>query len=161
MSAIFDTGSPRLTLATRIRLLLVTLWVGSIWTIGYVVAPILFSSLPDPVLAGIIAARLFRFDAWFSLVCVALLACLVLAARRDFPHQRYKACLLLLLGMLACTLFGFFALSPMMASLRDAAGPGGVMLSEARTRFAVLHGIAGSLYLVKSLMGLALVLKSR
>lgn len=160
MSAIFDS-TPRLTLAIRLRLLLVTLWVGGIWTIGYVVAPTLFSSLSDPVLAGTIAGRLFRIEAWFSLGSVVVLTCLVMAARHDFSHKQHKACLLLLLGMLFCTLIGFFALSPMMASLREMAGPDGVMLSEARPRFAVLHGISGGLYLVKSLLGVALVFKVR
>ncbi|MGI4850073.1 MAG: DUF4149 domain-containing protein [Janthinobacterium lividum] len=161
MSAIFDSFAPRLSLASRLRLLLVTLWVGSIWTIGYMVAPVLFSTLADPVLAGTIAGKLFRIDAWFSLACVVILTVLVSAARRELSHKQHKACLLLLLGMLLCTLVGYFAVSPMMAALREAAGPNGVMLSQAKTRFGVLHGVAGALFFIKSLFSAVLVFKIR
>ncbi|MGH8809748.1 MAG: DUF4149 domain-containing protein, partial [Noviherbaspirillum sp.] len=47
-------------LVARARLLIATLWVGSLWAVGYLVAPTLFATLPDSVLAGTIAGRLFR-----------------------------------------------------------------------------------------------------
>jgi hypothetical protein len=161
MSAIFDSFSPRLTLPARMRLLLLTFWVGGIWTIGYVVAPALFSTLADPAQAGAVAGALFRIEAWASLGCVAAMVLLVSLARRDLSHARHKACLLLLLGMLVCTLMGYFTLAPMMASLREAAGPGGVMASEVKTQFAILHGLSAVLYLVKSVFGAVLVFKNR
>ena len=36
-----------------------TLWVGGMWTTGYLVTPVLFSTLQDRMLAGNIAGRLF------------------------------------------------------------------------------------------------------
>ena len=51
-------------LATRARLLVAALWAGSLWTIGYVVAPTLFLSLHDNVLAGTIVGFLLRTEAW-------------------------------------------------------------------------------------------------
>jgi hypothetical protein len=57
------------------RLLVTTLWAGSLWTVGYLVAPVLFSTLSDRVLAGSIAGSIFRIEAWLSVGCgVVLLA---------------------------------------------------------------------------------------
>ncbi|MCE2832533.1 MAG: DUF4149 domain-containing protein, partial [Oxalobacteraceae bacterium] len=47
-----------------VRVLLVTFWVGSLWTVGYLAAPTLFATLPDRALAGSIAGSLFRVEAW-------------------------------------------------------------------------------------------------
>ncbi|MES2016126.1 MAG: DUF4149 domain-containing protein, partial [Pseudomonadota bacterium] len=54
-------------LASKARLLLITLWAGSLWTIGYVVAPTLFATLHDRVLAGVIAGSMFTSQAWLSM----------------------------------------------------------------------------------------------
>jgi hypothetical protein len=48
---------------------------------------------------------------------------------------------------------------PLMAALREAAGPGGVMRSEARGRFGILHGVSSAIYLLQS--GLAVWLVAR
>ncbi|MDP9109581.1 MAG: DUF4149 domain-containing protein, partial [Pseudomonadota bacterium] len=48
--------------ARTLQDLLVVLWTGSLWTIGYLVAPTLFLTLPDSMLAGTIAARMFRVE---------------------------------------------------------------------------------------------------
>jgi len=46
-----------------------------------------------------------------------------------------------------------------MAALRAAAGPAGVMASDARQQFGILHGVSSVFYLADSLLGAALVLK--
>jgi hypothetical protein len=147
--------------AARLRLLLVTAWVGSLWTVGYIVAPTLFSMLSDRVLAGTIAGRLFRTEAWISLVCALLLAGLLSLATRELSPVQRKTLLILVGAMLACTLIGYFGLNPMMAALRETAGPGGVMASESRMQFGILHGISSALYLVQSLLGAWLIFKIR
>ena len=49
-----------------------------------------------------------------------------------------------------------------MAALRETAAlNGGVMDEVARSRFGLLHGVASVIYLVQSLIGVALVLKIR
>lgn len=148
-------------LAARARILIVTLWVGSLWTVGYIVAPTLFGTLPDRVLAGSIAGSLFRIEAWLSLV--SALALLVLMKLKEGMPQGVtrRFWLSLILGMLACTLIGYFGVQPFMAALRESAGPGGVMESAVRTRFAVIHGVSSAFYLIQSLLGIALVLKAR
>jgi hypothetical protein len=143
----------------RARLLIAALWAGSLWTVGYLAAPVLFATLERP-LAGIIAGNLFRAEAWVCLACAALYIGLALAARRS-DSGLPKITLYLALGMALCTLLGYFALQPFMAELRAAAGPGGVMESAARTQFGVLHGISSGIYLVQSVLGAVLVVKSR
>jgi hypothetical protein len=147
--------------AARAQTLLVTLWAGSLWTIGYVVAPTLFATLPDRLLAGSIAGSLFRIEAWLSVCCALLLLLLsrLPGSRLDPSHARPPGGLVL--GILACTLIGYFGLQPFMAALREAGGAAGVLSSEVRTQFGILHGISSGIYLIQSLLGVALVLKSR
>jgi hypothetical protein len=142
------------------RLLIATLWCGSLWTIGYLVAPALFATLSDRMLAGTIAGSLFRIEAWLSIgAALALIALDRVAAVSDAASAKKR--LRLILGMSACTLAGYFALHPFMAALRAAAGPGGVMAPDARTQFGILHGVSSALYFVQSLLGAALMLTLR
>ncbi|MDB5764188.1 MAG: hypothetical protein JWQ21_3183 [Herminiimonas sp.] len=145
----------------RARLLIATLWAGSLWTIGYLVAPTLFATLPDKALAGTIAGSLFRIEAWLSVFCAFALMALLIPGTKDYDRKQRKAWLLLIFGMLACTLIGYFSVQPFMAALRETAGPGGVMASNARTQFGILHGISSGIYLVQSLLGAALIIKIR
>jgi hypothetical protein len=147
--------------AVRARLLVVTLWVGSLWTVGYVVAPTLFATLTDRMLAGTIAGALFRIEAWLSVFCAVILMLLAKTSSGEWNSGQRKVWVGLVLGMFACTLIGYFGLQPFMAALRESSGPGGVMASDARTHFGILHGISSGIYLVQSLLGVALVLKSR
>lgn len=156
----------------RLRLLLITFWVGSLWAIGYIVAPTLFATLADRALAGTIAGRLFRIEAWVTVVCSLLLIGMSLrtASRQDFAgegnvpvaraNSTRKTVIWLAAGMLACTLMGYFALQPFMSTLREAA-QGGVMNEEARKQFGMLHGVASVFYLIQSVLGIVLVLKQR
>jgi len=66
----------------------------------------------------------------------------------------------LIATMLACTLIGYFALQPFMASLREvAAAAGGVMTPDAKLQFGILHGASMGIYLIESLLGVVLILK--
>ncbi|MBJ7312994.1 DUF4149 domain-containing protein [Rugamonas sp. CCM 8940] len=145
-------------LLARARLLLATLWAGSLWTVGYLAAPTLFATLSDRVLAGTIAASLFRVEALLSLACGAALL-LLLWLGKDFSAARRRTLLLIVLAMLACTLASHFGLQPLMAELRAAAGPAGVMESAAKGRFGMLHGISSCIFLVQSLLAGWLVIK--
>jgi hypothetical protein len=141
----------------QIRLLIVVLWVGSLWAVGYIVAPTLFATLTDRALAGTIAGRLFRVEAWISLACASILLLLILRDRTKLPN--FKSCLILVCAMLACTLIGYFGLQPFMAALRE--GAGGLASDAARARFGMLHGVSSAIFLVQSVLGAALVLRIR
>lgn len=148
---------------SRARLLIATFWVGTLWAVGFVVAPTLFSTLSDRALAGTIAGSLFRVVAWLSIFCaVALLALLFQAARKE-QKKISKVVLWLITGMLACTLIGYFGIQPYMAELRlvlhsvtDVA-----LLADAKKQFGILHGISTGVYVVQSLFGAALIIKLR
>jgi hypothetical protein len=146
-------------LSANLRTLIVTLWVGSLWTVGYLVAPTLFATLPDRALAGSIAGSLFRVEAWVSVACGLSLLALLFWDRR-IEHRRF--CIISVVLMLMCLTVGYFGLQPFMAALRETAAlNGGVMDEVARSRFGLLHGVASVIYLVQSLIGVALVLKIR
>ena len=140
------------------RLIVTTFWVGSLWTVGYVVAPVLFTTLSDRKLAGTIAGSIFRIEAWVSIACGLLL--LAMIAFDDASRER-RSLLRLILLMLLCVVVGYFGLQPWMAALREAAGPTGVMEGAARTQFGILHGVASLIYMLQSLFALVLVLKIR
>ena len=146
-------------LIPRLRVLLVTFWVGSAWTIGYVVAPLLFATLTDRAQAGTLAGLFFKAEAWISLICGASLLA-ILWAERENPTRILQ--IKLVIGMLLCTVLGYFGLQPYMAELRAiAAQSGGIMDDAMRSRFGMLHGVASVIYLLHSLLGVGLVLKSK
>ena len=141
--------------------LLATVWCGSLWTIGYVVAPTLFAMLEDRQLAGSIAGRLFHAEAWIGLAtgCFLLLAATALVRRGQAAYKRLRW---LVLAMLVCVLVGYFGLQPFMASLRAQADALGVAVGDSpyRARFGMLHGVSSVFYLVQSLLGLMLIWKA-
>lgn len=140
------------------RILLITVWAGSIWTIGYQVTPVLFATLSDRALAGTIAGSMFRVGAYVSLACAALLLALLWI---DRTWSARRPALRLVAAMLACVLIGYFGLQPAMAALREAAGPSGIMDGATRMQFGILHGVSSLIYLVQSLLAAVLVLKAR
>jgi hypothetical protein len=137
------------------------LWAGSLWTIGYLVAPTLFLQLADRALAGTIAGYLFRAEAWLSVACAIILIVSHLLRRDANGASQMRWQIALPAAMLACTLLGYFALHPWMEVLREAAGAQGVMASGGRATFGILHGVSSLFYLVESLLAVALILKIR
>ncbi len=155
-----------------LRRVVVTIWAGSLWTVGYLVAPVLFATLPKRSLAGSIAGNMFRAETWLSIVCgVILLGLLALpvrdavraeadSVRAEWLRTR-KVLVGVVLAMLACTLIGYFGLQPAIAAIRDAAGPGGLQDAAMRERFGLLHALSSGLYLLQSLLALLLVWKAK
>ncbi len=143
----------------RVFRLLTVIWVGSLLTIGYAVAPVLFMSL-ERIAAGDVAAQLFRIEGVLGVVCCVLLLGLanVLIRRGNDVYRQLRW---LVAGMLVCVLLGYFALEPFMNAIRIAALAAGtdVAHSPDATRFGVLHGVSSLFYLIESLLAVALVWK--
>lgn len=59
--------------ADALQSIAVTLWVGSLWAVGYIVAPLLFARLPDRALAGMMAGKLFTLVAYVGIGCALYL----------------------------------------------------------------------------------------
>ena len=146
-------------LIPRLRVLLVTFWAGSLWTIGYVIAPLLFATLTDRAQAGTLAGLFFKAGAWISLICAASLLA-ILWAERENPTRTLQ--IKLVIVMMLCAVIGYFGLQPYMAELRAiAAQSGGIMDDAMRSRFGMLHGAASVIYLIQSVLAVGLVLKSK
>ncbi|MGF6534334.1 hypothetical protein P3T24_006893 [Paraburkholderia sp. GAS33] len=152
-------STPLSPMPHRVFRLLTVIWVGSLLTIGYAVAPVLFTSL-DRAAAGEVAAQLFRIEGVLGVVCGVLLLGLanVLIRRGNDAYRRLRW---LIAGMVVCVLLGYFALQPFMNAIRMAALAAGtdVAHSPDAMRFGVLHGVSSLFYLIESLLAVALVWK--
>jgi len=145
-------------LAEALYLALIALWVGGMWAIGYLAAPVLFTSLGDRQLAGMVAGKLFTLIGWVGLGSAAYLLIFLVSHWRGQVFKRAVFWLVILMAlMVAASQFG---IQPLMAQLKADALPREVMESVLRDRFAAWHGISSILYLVQSLLGLWLVVWS-
>ena len=142
-------------LAEALYLVAITLWVGGLWAIGYLTAPILFASLGDRQLAGMVAGKLFALIAWVGLGSAAFLLVFLLARWGGRFFRSSVFWLVLLMALLAAV--SLFGIQPLMAQLKADALPREVMESVLRDRFATWHGISSILYMMQSLLGLWLV----
>ena len=131
--------------------ILLTLWVGGLWVIGFVVAPTLFVTLPDTAMAGTVAGSLFTSISRIGLLCGSAL--LLLAWLQKACGERRLEMLLIAL-MFVLILVGEFVLAPMIGDLRATGQTG----SE---HFGQLHGLATVVYGVNCLLGLVLVVTRR
>ena len=129
--------------------ILLTLWVGGMWTVGYIVAPVLFKSLDDRMLAGNLAGQMFTVMSYIGLFCAVFLIVSQLMQSLTINNWR----LWTLVVMLVIIVISQFVLQPMMAELKASGLEG-----EAAKQFGRLHGVASILFLLNSIAGLTLVI---
>jgi len=141
--------------ADALHAVAVTFWVGGQWAIGFIVAPLLFARLPDRALAGLMAGRLFTLIAYIGIGCALYLLLFRLArfGANLFRQGFFWTVLLMLLLILV----GEFGVQPILESLKAQALPKEVMASVFRDRFDTWHGVASGLYVIESVLGIALV----
>ena len=145
--------------ADKLAIIAITMWVGALWAIGYLAAPTLFSALADKSMAGMLAGKMFTLVAYIGMVCGTFLLIHRLASYGGGALKQgfFWAVLVMLLLVIG----GQFGIQPILEGLKEQALPKGVMESMFRDRFARWHGISSVVYLVQSLLGLALVLAPR
>ncbi len=143
------------SVADGLHAIALTLWVGGLWAVGLLVAPTLFYTMADRVLAGSIAGKLFTLVSYVGIGCAVYLLMFRLGrfGMGGFRHGRFWIVLL----MLVLVLIGEFGVQPVLAAIRNQALPAEVMESVFRDRFATWHGIASVLYLIECLLGVLLV----
>ncbi|MEI6611568.1 DUF4149 domain-containing protein [Polynucleobacter sp.] len=144
--------------AQRLFTLFAGLWVGSLLTVGYLVAPAIFNTLTDRQVAGMVAGSIFKAEAYLStIVCIALMVLANLLVTRGL--RQYKVIRLVLLAMLLCSVAASFVFIPWMNTLRDQALLQGmpVMLSSSADVFAKLHGVSSVVFMFQSALGIYLV----
>ncbi len=149
-----------MTWSDKLAWLVITLWVGALWVVGYVVAPSLFSQLAsDKQLAGNLAGRLFELVAYigFASAFFLIVQRLLRSGWSAFRQGFFWAVVVMLLIAVG----GQYYIQPMMADLKAQALPLDVMQSDFAGQFSVVHGVASVGYLVQSLLGVVLIFKSR
>ena len=130
---------------TATERILLTLWVGSLWVAGFVVAPLLFAELDSRAQAGSVAGSLFTLTSYIGLVCGSLL---LLVNGTVFRCINWR--LVVIVCMLLLVAVGQFVITPMVADLR-------VQGLSGTPRFGQLHGLASVLFIITSVLGLVLV----
>jgi len=123
-----------------------TLWVGALWSVGYLAAPALFTYMETPAAAGRIAGELFTVVTWLSMVCAVLL--ILASAWR--PRRGNRLRIGLILAMVLLLGISEWGVRPVMEAARLPDGTPG-------EGFGMLHGISATLYLAASLAGVLLV----
>ncbi|MFT4173961.1 MAG: DUF4149 domain-containing protein [Rhodocyclaceae bacterium] len=134
--------------------IVITVWVGALWAIGFMAAPVLFQQLADRMLAGAIAGKLFTIVAWLGIGSAAY--ALLYLMSREGTRSLKSAIFWIVLLMLLLTLAGQFGVTPILEGLKAQSVPHDIMEGVLRDRFAMWHGISSVLYLVVSVLGVAL-----
>ncbi len=138
--------------------LAVTAWVGGLWAIGYLAVPMLFYAQPDKQLAGMLAGQMFVALGYVGIMCGGYLL-----LQRWFTSGNTalrEPLFLVVATMLAISLLIQFGIQPLMVELKAQALPLDVMHSTLAERFKMWHGVSSILYLVESLLGAVLVIRS-
>ncbi len=130
----------------RWRRLLPALWAGWLLCVALLATPAPFAMLAGAD-AGRVVGRMFTQEAYTALALGVLLLVLErVAARRSALHgqgSQFSLGMALALGTLFCTVAGYFALQPLMATAR--AGQGSLS-------FGQLHGISVLFFGLKLLL---------
>lgn len=142
----------------RLHLIVVTLWVGALWTTG-LSAYVLFDTLQDKQLAGSLAGRLFTIVSYIGMASAIIL---MIQRLLDYGTGALKQSFFwAVFAMLLLVLAGHFGIQPILAQLKASAMPADVMNSVFASRFKNWHGVASVAYLAECLLGFVLVLKAR
>lgn len=142
-------------LASALFSVSVAVWVGGMLAIGFVAAPVLFTQLADRSVAGNLAGTMFSVISWVGLACGSYLALFMVSVKGR--NAKSSVVFWIVLLMLCLTVVGHFGVQPIMAQLQADALPSRIMQSELRDRFVSWHRISTALYLLQTLLGIALV----
>jgi Domain of unknown function (DUF4149) len=127
------------------------LWAGVLLAIALIGAPAAFAVLAERAEAGRVAGHMFAREAYLSLLLAVVLFILERGRARRVAEEGQGSVLstelLLLAGVLFCTVAGYFALQPMMVAAR--AGQGALS-------FGALHALSTVFYGLKTLLVLVL-----
>ena len=145
----------------RVFTLVSGLWIGALIAVGFLVAPVIFSTLGDRQVAGVVAGHIFKVLAIgsvsLSVILMILANLLVSRGLNAFRLTRWA-----LLVMLACAFSEAYIIIPWMDSLRDEAIGIGMSIMESAWAdlFTRLHKISSILFIAQSILGLFLIWRS-
>lgn len=147
-----DRAAARAPARQRVFAVLVAGWTGALLLLSFAVAPTAFGLLPRDV-AGQLMGRLFAIEAPISCALAVLGLVLHRRAQSDVedvdggtpaPVRVLTVDVVLLAGVLFCTVAGYYGLQPSMAAARGGAGGG--------LSFGALHGLSMAFFAAKALM---------
>jgi hypothetical protein len=146
-------------IADILAVIAITAWVGGMWGIGFLAVPVLFQTLPDKMLAGLLAGKMFTLVAYVGMIsaCYLLIHQLATSGSSAFRLTLFRVATIMLL----LTLFSQFGIQPAMEELKAQAMPGDIMHSAYAGRFDTLHHVASTIYVIQSLLGIVLALKAK
>lgn len=144
-------------IADGLALLAAALWSGIQWGVGFLAVPVLFQTLPDKMLAGMLAGKMFTLVSWAGLIATGYI--LLHALIRHGKNVLRQPAFLIAAAALIFILIGEFLLQPQMAALKAQVAPADIMNSPLAGRFATLHHTATALYLAECLLGITLLFK--
>lgn len=123
--------------------ILLTLWVGGHWLIGFAVVPLLRNALADEAYAEVRSSILQQLFGLMNVVAIgaAVLLLLLTTLRLGWQHWRN----MLIAGVIVVTIASFWVQNKMQT------------LAAGSEEFASLHGGSMVLYLAMGVLGLALV----
>ncbi|MGH8370350.1 MAG: DUF4149 domain-containing protein [Gammaproteobacteria bacterium] len=128
-----------------------TAWAGSLWCVGFLVAPLLFTSLSSRELAGDAARQIFMGVEYLGLGCGLLIMILMRTmSGRWLAHTGARLASI----MLVLTVVSLLVIDPWLDRLRLIEGGDS-------TAFAWAHAIATAVYLLLCLLALWLVLSDK
>lgn len=136
--------------------IVLSLWVGALWGVGYLAVPVLFASLEDRTLAGELAGTMFRLINGVGLICGCCLLVSALATGGAQALRAWRSWVILLMMVIAAAIL--LVIQPQMAALKVEAVAAGTALSPS---FGRLHGLSSGLYMLASVAGLVLVAAGR
>jgi len=141
------------------------IWVGGMLTLGTIVAPVVFRSVPSRLLAGTVFGNVLQAFGWFQIALAAacLLSLLVLRIGGGLDNRRAAVRIVAVVAMLVLVCVSQFHLAPEIVRERDRlvgfdSIPSG---TPQKARFDTLHRrsvqLAGATLLIGlSVLGLSL-----
>jgi len=141
-----------MTKLEKLENLTLAIWVGCMIGVGYIAAPVLFATLDDRQLAGMLAGKMFHIVMLIGLIAGGLLLILRYRSESIGLFKHWRGWLLVL--MLASVAGSMFVLQPMIA---DVKALGLVEGSDAAKKFGMLHGISSLVYMVMVISGTILI----
>jgi hypothetical protein len=132
---------------SKLRNLLLALWIGGLCSLCAMVAPAVFTTAPSRHVAGEITGRLFHLQAWIGLGLALLV--LGLSERGVLRTQR---------GFVIAAAIS--AATPVISDVLIQPWMHQAQVAGMTSQFIVLHGVAAALYLIASLAGIVAIWKA-
>jgi Domain of unknown function (DUF4149) len=138
------TFRPAFKLLNTLPLWLAAAWWGSLTTLGFFVVPMLFIYLPEPSIAGRMAARLFDVQTHVSVVCGAGLLLFSRFNKADVLAESLQAAMVFIVAGMLLALLVEYGVAPRIL---------------ARENWVLWHRVGGAMYLLQWLCGMCVFWK--